>query len=118
VVLLGGCLVGLIAVDLGRGEVERIDEKIKLKTFDWKMLVIDVEALTAKSLDLKPLLDAVKCSDPVTSSALAEDDEKIRDGVAALELAIGAGDSARVNELLITLQRQIKDRNNRAKLLK
>jgi hypothetical protein len=110
--------IRLILLNVGRAEIERVEEKVKVKTFDWKALIVDLEALAAQSPDVKPLLEAAKYSDPVTSPALAEYDAKIRDGVVALEQAVAGNDGARVSELCVTLTRQIKDRNNRAKLLK
>jgi hypothetical protein len=118
VVILAVFAIRLIMLNAGRVEIERVGDKVKANTFDWKMLIADVEALAAKSPDVKPLLDAVKYSDPVTSPALAEYDGKIRDGVAALEQAVDGGNAERVSELCATIQRQLKDRNNRAKLLK
>ncbi|MDR3289498.1 MAG: hypothetical protein LBT22_08735 [Peptococcaceae bacterium] len=108
--------IRLIMLNAGRTEIERVGDNVKATTFDWKMLLTDLEALAAKSPDVKPLLEAIKCSDPLTSPALAEYDNKIRDGVAALELAVNTGGG--VDDLIAALLRQLKDRNNRAKLLK
>ena len=117
-VILAFFAIRIIMLNAGKKEIERIEEKVKESTFDWQMLVADLKALSDKSPEVKPVLEAVKYSDPVTSPKIAEYDENIRDSVAALEKAVDAGDADKVAALCTTLQRQIKDRNNRAKQLK
>jgi hypothetical protein len=110
--------IRLILLNAGRVEIERVEHQVEANTHDWKFLVADIEALATKSADVKPLLDAVKYSDPVTSNALTEYDAKIRDGVSALAIAVEIGDAAKVAETLPPILRQIQDRNRRAKLSK
>jgi hypothetical protein len=111
-------VIRLIMLSAGKKEIERVGEKVKESTFDWKMLIADVEALAMRCPEVKPLVEAVKYSDPVTSQKIAESDEKIRAGFTELENVVNSGNADRVGELVTALQSKIKDRNNRVKLLK
>jgi len=108
--------VRVVMLNAGRVEIERVDDKVRANTINWKALALDVEALAARSPEVKPLVDAIRYSDPVTSPKLAEYDAQIRNGVTAIEQAVNSGGD--VGERVATLLRQIKDRNNRAKILK
>jgi hypothetical protein len=50
-ILLAIVLIGLIGVNAGKEEVERLDEKVKEKVFFIKSLQGDVEALAARAQD-------------------------------------------------------------------
>ncbi|MDR0861472.1 MAG: hypothetical protein LBN30_01650 [Oscillospiraceae bacterium] len=122
VLLLGGCVVGLIAVDLGKGEIERIDEKVREKVFAWKSLVADIEMIAQSTPEyakyIKPVVEDIKYSDPMSNPQLAEHEDAIKDNIIRLESAARDNDEAQISELCVTLQRQIRDRNTRVKLLK
>ncbi len=118
ILILAIFAIRIIMLNAGKKEIERVEGTVKQSTFDWKLLIADIQALAERSPELKSLLDAIKYSDPATPPELAEYDEKIRDGITALEKAVDVGNGTLISELSITLQRQIKDRNNRAKLLK
>jgi hypothetical protein len=116
VIVLAFFSIRIIMLNAGKQEINRVEEKVRETTFDWKMLRADMEALAEQYSDVKPLLEAIRYSDPVSSPKLAEYDAQIRDGVAVLEQAVAKGEN--VAEAVSTLLRRIKDRNNRAKLLK
>jgi hypothetical protein len=118
VLILAAFAIRLIVLNAGRAEIERVDARVKAGTNNWRTMVLDLEALAAISPEIKPLQDVMKYSDPVAIPAIAEFDEKIRDGVAALKQSVTGGDAARVSELCAALTRQIKERNNRLKMLK
>jgi hypothetical protein len=88
----------------------------------WKSLIVDVDAIAQStpefSKDIKPVIDAIKYSDPMSNSQLAEYEDAIKDSIIRLNQAAAEKEADRVSELCVTLQRQIKDRNNRVKLLK
>jgi hypothetical protein len=110
--------IRVITLNAGRVEIERVEEKVKANTVDWKTLAAELEALSARAPVVKPVLEAVKYSDPVTSPALTEYDAKLREDVAALANAVNAGDDAKAAEFAAVLRLRVKDRNNRARLLK
>jgi len=118
IVILAVFSIRIIIIYTGGAPIWRIDDRVHESTFDWKLLILDVDALTVRSPEVKPVLEALRYSDPMTNSKLTEYDVSIRNSVAALECAVDEGDSTRVDELIIMLQRQIRDRNNRVKLLK
>jgi len=120
-ILLGACLIGLIAVDVAREEIERIDEKIKGKVFYIKSLQVDMEGLVDKASDesvkkvFKDLVETIKYSDPMSSPQLAAIENKIEAKVAVLAETVDAnGIKALCNEL----QQLFAERNRKCKLLK
>jgi hypothetical protein len=117
IVILAFFAVRVVMLNAGRVEIDRVGDKVSENTLDWKTLIVDVETLAARSPEVKPVLDAIRYSDPVTSPKLAEYDATIRDSVVALTQAIdnGGGD---VGTLVTQLVRQVKDRDSRANLLK
>jgi hypothetical protein len=120
-ILLGACLIGLIAVDAAREEIERIDEKIKEKVFYIKSLQVDIECLVDKTLDesvkkiLKNLAETIKYSDPMSSPQLASIENKIETKVAILTETVDAND---IKALCNELQQLFAERNRKCKILK
>ena len=124
VILLGAFLVGLIATDTGKEEIERIDEKIKEKVFYIKSLQADVEGMVSKSTDeptnkaLKDLAEAIKYSDPMSSSKLAAIENKIEAKVVDLTNVIVTSDSNAIRSVCDELQQLLAERNRKCKILK
>jgi len=106
----------------GKDIIEAVDEKVKAKSVDWRMLQLDMEAvkerMPSKAQEFQAVIDALRYSLPMSSEAILPYEEKIKDSIVMLEQAANMNDEARVSELCITLLRQIKDRNNRAKITK
>jgi signal transduction histidine kinase len=124
VVLLGGCVVGLIAVDLGKDEIERIDKKVREKVFYIKSLQADIEMIADKTDDaalkktLKDLAETIKYSDPMSNDALAAIENNIEDKAAELRERVAAGNVDGATALCDELQQLFAERNRKAKLLK
>jgi len=124
VILLGACLIGLIAADIGKEEIERIDEKVKEKVFYIKLLQADVEGMVSKTADeatkkvLKDLAEAIRYSDPMSSLQLATIENKIEAKVAGLADVVGDSDSVTIKSLCDELQQLIAERNRKCKILK
>jgi hypothetical protein len=123
-ILLGACLIGLIAVSAAKEEIERIDEKIKDKVFYIKSLQADVEGLIDRITDeatkktLKDLADIIRYSDPMSSPQLAEIENRIDVKVAALGEAVANNTSEAITALCAELQQLFAERNRKCKLLK
>ena len=123
-VLLGACLIGLITVEIGKGEIERIDEKIKGITFFIKSLHVDVECLVDKAADqsvkkvLKDLAETIRYSDPMSNPQLATIENKINVKVAVLAETVEKIDNNASNALCDELQQLFAERNRKCKILK
>lgn len=118
IVILAVFAIRIIAMNAGYAEIERVDDKVKADTRGWKLLTLDLEALAAHAPEVKPLLEAVKYSDPVTRPALAEYEGGIYEGAAELKRAVNADDTVRVSQLCAGLLLSVKERNSRARVMK
>jgi hypothetical protein len=123
-ILLGGSLIGFIAVDAGKEMIEKIDEKIKEKVFYVKSLQADIEGLVGRASDgsvkklLEDLAETIRYSDPMSSPQLAALENKIEGKAAGLAEAVGKGDAGAVTALCEELQLLFADRNRKCKILK
>lgn len=123
VILLAVVLVGLISVNAGTEEVERLDAKVKEKVFFIKSLQGDVESIlgttrdAAVQKDLKALAETIRYSDPMSSPQLAAVENSINAKVAELGEVAGTDKDAAI-ALCADLQRLFAERNRKCKLLK
>ena len=124
VILLGACLIGLIAVEAGKDEIVRIDAKVREKIFYIKSLQVDVEGLVNKTSDepvkkaLKELADTIRYSDPMSSPQLAAIENKIEAKAADLAEAVEKSDGDAVKSFCNELQQLFAERNRKCKILK
>ena len=105
-------------------EVERIDEAVKVKTFFIKSITVDAQTLMASAkseavkAQCKKVYEALRYSDPMSSSALADDESRISALFGVFSDAVTADDAEaaaqKAGELLI----RIEARNRKCKLLK
>jgi len=122
--LLGACLLGLVAADVGKEVIGRIDEKVKEKTFYLKSLLVDMEGLTDKPSDesvkksLLELVETIRYSDPMSSPQLATIENKIETKVVALTGSIENADTDTTRALCNELQQLFAERNRKCKILK
>jgi hypothetical protein len=123
-VMLAACLLGLIAVELGAGEISRIDGVVKEKVFYIRSLQAEAEAMAAKAAEgnLKKALaeyaEAIRHSDPMSSPMLAELEAAIAAKTASLKALVEAGNSGAAGELCGELRQILAERNRKCKLLK
>ncbi|MDR0905079.1 MAG: hypothetical protein LBN00_02685, partial [Oscillospiraceae bacterium] len=122
VVILAIFAIRTLTLKAGQEIIENRGAVVAEKVFVWKSLIVDVETIMQStpefSKDIKPVVDAIKYSDPMSNPQLAEYEDAIKDSIIRLNQAAIEKEADRVSELCVTLQRQIKDRNNRVKLLK
>lgn len=122
--LLGACLIGLIAIDVSTEEINRIDKKIKEKVVYIQSLQADVDGFVDRSSDeatkkiLNNLSEAIRYSDPMSSTQLATLENKIMAKIAALSDHIEKSDATSINTLSDEIQQLIKERNQKCKILK
>jgi len=124
VILLGACLIGLIAVNISKEEIERIDEKIKKKVFYIKSLQSDIEALIDKTSDesakklLKELVETIQYSDPMSSPQLEAIESEINTKVTVLIGTVSTADTNFIRISCNELQGLFSERNQKCKILK
>jgi hypothetical protein len=122
VVLFAFTAVVLIALNQGKDAIERRGALVAEKVFSLKMLVADLDAaserLPSMKDEIKAAADELRYSDPISSPALAKYDDAIGNSVASIEVAVAKGNEQSIPALCAELLRQIKDRNNRVKLMK
>jgi len=124
VILLGACLIGLVAIDIGKEEIEHIDEKIKEKIFYIRSLQAEVEGMVNKSVDaatqkiLKDLAEVIRYSDPMSSQQLASIENRIEAKIVALAEVVETSDIVTIKNMCDEVQRLIAERNRKCKLLK
>lgn len=90
-VILGISAACMIAGEVGRNEIERVEEKVQKKIFYIKDLQADVELLAEAEIDteiriaLKKLAEKIRFSDPMSNDALAEIEETITTKIVELQ---------------------------------
>lgn len=117
-VILGISAICLIGTEIGREEINSVEERVEKKVFYIKSLQVEVELLAESENDpeikaeLLKLADKIRFSDPMSSDALAE---------------VEAGILKKVNELktaenklsvIAATSALVAERNKKAKILK
>ena len=116
--ILGFSVIFMIAGEAGRGEIERVEAKVRKKVFFIKELQADVELLIDREADaeiktaLQQLAEKIRFSDPMSNNTLAEIESAIADRVT--ELKTGSDKMVIIHELDLLLA----ERNKKAKTLK
>ncbi|MDR1581152.1 MAG: hypothetical protein LBS35_12410 [Synergistaceae bacterium] len=122
VVIAAYFAVNLILLKGGKEIIERRDEVVREKTRTLAFLLADVSAILERTpemaKDIRPVADALRYSDPMSHPSLERYENDIKDSVILLEQAASEKDAEKASTLCVTLLRQIKDRNNRVKLIK
>lgn len=116
--IFGVSVIFMIAGEIGRGEIERVESKVQKKVFFIKELQVDVELLIARETDeevktaLRQLAEKIKFSDPMSDNALAEIESKIAIRVSELKTSSDKRPIIQELDLLFT------ERNNKCRILK
>jgi len=116
--ILGFSVIFMIAGEAGRGEIERVEAKVRKKVFFIKELQADVELLIDREADaeiktaLQQLAEKIRFSDPMSNNTLAEIENKIAAKVS--ELKTDSDKMSIIHELDLLLA----ERNKKAKTLK
>lgn len=123
IIVLAIVLIGLIGINVGTDEVERLDEKIKDKRLYIKSLEGDIEVLITKTPDvslqkkLKALAERIRYSDPMSSPQLASLENLIDAKVVELRESFSQEKSV-TDTLCEEIQQLFAERNRKCKLLK
>jgi hypothetical protein len=121
--IIAACFaVYLVLLKGGKEHIEHRNDEIREKTQSLAFLLADVSAILERTpegtKDIQPVIDALRYSDPMSHPSLERYENDIKDSVVRLKQAASEKDAEKVSTLCVTLLRQIKDRNNRVKLMK
>lgn len=122
-IMLATAIVRIMYVDAARGEIERIDRKVKEKTQYLQRLKLDLELMANSATPeiqdkLNDLIDTVTYSDPMSDPSLAILESKIETTVLELGEAVRLKDNTTIETTIETCKQQLLERNKRAKMLK
>ena len=118
VVIVGISSVCMISADVGRNEIERVENKVQEKTFYIRSLQADTEMLanaepdTEVKAELLRLAEKIRFSDPMSHERLADLENQITDKVT--ELKSSTERTVIINEINSLLD----ERNKKCKSLK
>lgn len=124
ILFLAAYLVFAIVALLTRDTTVQIKEELRRNVFSLKSLAVDVEMLMQGTADpvlkekLRRLAETVRYSDPMTHEAVAAQEARIRQELAALQLAVRGGQVKESLALCDTLTALFVERNQRLKLAK
>ena len=105
-------------------EVQKIDDKVKVQTGFIKKLTLDAEALVANAKDAavkaecKKVYEAIRYSDPMSNSELADIENEIAEKFAKFADAVGDNDTRLAFETASVLLGLINNRSKKCKRLK
>ena len=120
VAILGISAICLIATDVGREEVERVEARVKRKISGIKGLQVDVELIAQTQSDavlkeaIEALADKIKYSDPMSDDSLVPIEDSIYAKITALK-------DLPQNDILDSveqIEKLLLERNKKVKLLK
>lgn len=124
VLVLGITAIAVIKTSAAIEIVEKIDEKIKEQTFFIKSLTVDADGLVAlaKTAEMKActksVYEAIRYSDPMTNSALANVEAQIATKFEEFSKVVSEDNIASANDISNELLLLIRNRNQKCKLLK
>lgn len=118
-VVLGGVFsVCMISADVGRNEIERVEDKVQKKTSYIRALQADVELLANVESDAKVkaellrLAEKIRYSDPISHEQVAELEARIAEKVSDLKTTDNKG------EIITEIHSLLDERNKKCKILK
>lgn len=117
-VITGVSAVCMIAADVGRGEVERVEAEVQRKVFYVRALQTDVELMAEQESDpaakaaLMQLAEQIRFSDPMSHEQLVELEERIAASVSELKTAESKA------EVVGEIGQLLDERNKKCRILK
>ncbi|MBQ7265329.1 MAG: hypothetical protein IJS61_04445 [Firmicutes bacterium] len=121
VLLLAAVLIGTVATDNARDMVESVDIKNKQKIQQNKVFRLNADSLVASCTDkeakkqLEKLSEKIKYSDPVSSPALEDVEQRITTGMEELKQMITSNNYEGISAKITNLDILVDERNRRCK---
>ena len=111
----------LQAMDSAMDAILAVEDAVKVSTVSWKMLVADISAIAerAAEADQKTVhrtMESIRFADPMEHSAVAGIVAQITGKVGELGTAVDAGESEKIVELCIAIERLVKERANKLRV--
>lgn len=122
VVLLGLSIIGLLIVNTGKKEIERVETKVQEKVLYIRELQADLETVVDTIADvstkktLQTLIETVRFSDPMSHSQLSTIENQIQNKVQKITQI--PEDTEQIKKICEELQLLFVERNRKAKLYK
>lgn len=116
--VLGISAICMISAEAGRGEIERVETKVKQKVFYIKSLQVDVELLaknesdSAVKAELEKLAEKIRFSDPMSCPELEAIEKEIADKTNTLKI------TADKLTVIAEIDALLTERNAKIKILK
>ncbi len=117
VLVLAVALIGSIAADMVRDAIENLDDKQKTDTTTMRNLqsmagkIVDMNEVEELKGVLSHLKEELMCSDPVSSEATRQAEEKLRGMLDAISTALEGKEETEVKELCRKFEIELCDRN-------
>jgi hypothetical protein len=124
ILILAFNAIAIVKASWAAGEVQRIDEKVKMQTSFIKNLTVDAEGLIARAKsdevkrECKKVYEALRHSDPMSNDALSVIEAKITVIVDEFSSAVVADDLEKAKEIAGEIIILVADRNKKCKTLK
>ncbi|MFR1436109.1 MAG: hypothetical protein ACLSS9_12935, partial [Acutalibacteraceae bacterium] len=124
VILLAVGLIGMISGDVGRGEIQRVEQNVKPKVIYIQTLLLTAENTAGKATDpylkkrLGELTDLIRYSDPMSAPELQPMEAHISEKMAQLGSAVYAADTVQADALIGELIDLLNQRSRACKLYK
>ena len=123
-IVLVANVLSVVKATVAIDEIERIDTKVKTKTFFIKSLTVDADTLmeSAKSeavkAECRKVYEAIRYSDPMSHDTLSSVESQITVKLAELSEAVKTDDANKVTAIANEIVVLVADRNKKCKLLK
>ena len=120
-ILLAAAIIGTVGMDNARDIIESVDSNIKGKIQQTKTFKLDISSLADKCEDaeakklLEKLSEKLKYSDPVSSPALADIEEKISQSIDEIKELVLSGKTEELAEKIKYTDMLVDDRNRQCK---
>ena len=117
-IILAGSVLCMIAGEAGAKEINRVEEKVKIKRYFIESLQVDIEMLADSESDseiktaLKKLAEKVRFSDPMSHEMLGELESRITATVEEMKIASDK------KALIAAIDLLLLERNKKCKILK
>ena len=113
----------LQALDAGTDKILAVEEKIKVNTVNWEMLLADISIVVDKTADADKknvvrTMETIRFADPIGHSAVVEIEKSIKNKISELGIAVTASDSEKIHTLCTEIENLVKERSTKLMILK
>ena len=113
--------IKLLTMGAARDEILAVETAVKANTISWQMVVLDITDVAEKPSApeaVKRTMEAIRYADPVDHPAVTYIAENIKCKVAALGMAVDAGETEKITAVCTEIEQLVKERANKLLLVK